>query len=140
MMNLINPSGDLDNTRSASIVCINSIPVLNFCDLTRRSHNMRAIRQGKVSNPQDLEQDVRPDEKIKESDLAKIEREANKKKRKRIKAQMNGEMISPLATSRPNSSAQGSNRNNNQAQNRNNPFDLGGNDDNDMADDDPEQQ
>ena len=149
MVNLINPSGDLDNTKTASIVCINSIPVLNFCDLTRRSHNMRAIRQGKVTNPQDLERDVRPDEKIKESDLAKIEREANKKKRKRIKAQMNGEMISPLATSRPNSSAQGSNGNNNQAQNnRNNPFDLGNNNNNNndddgddmMGDDDPEQQ
>ena len=100
MGNGINASGKLLdekslNHRSASIVCINSKPVLNFCDLTRRSHNMRAILQGKVERPEDLDQEIRLDEKIVESELAQIEREANKKKRKRIKAQMNGQMISP---------------------------------------------
>ena len=108
--------------------------MLNFCDLTRRSHNMQAIRQGKVSNPQDLELELRPDGKVKESDLASIEREANKKKRKRVKAQMNGEMISPLATSRPNSSVQNNNNRNN------NRFNEGNDDDDAGMDDDPEQQ
>jgi len=47
----------------------------------------------------DLEFAILPDEKIKEHDLVAIELEVNKKKRKRMKAQRNGEMISPLATS-----------------------------------------
>ena len=79
-------SGDLESGRNASLVCINSIPVLNVFDLTRASHNMRRIRQGSVSQPQDLESVTKPDEKVKESELSQIEREANKRKRKRVKA------------------------------------------------------
>ena len=56
--------GDLNPNRSPSIVCINSIPVLNVFDMTRTSHNMRRIRQGSISQPQDLESEIRPDEKI----------------------------------------------------------------------------
>jgi len=55
-----------------------------------------------VSQPQDLQSEIVPDEKVKHNELAINEREVNKKKRKRVKAQLNGEMISPLATSRPN--------------------------------------
>ena len=85
---------------------------------------MRKIRSGSISQPQDLDSEIRPDEKIKLSELALIEREANKKKRKRVKAQKNGEMMSPLATSlaasRPSANE---NRNAN-----NDPFNLGDDD------------
>ena len=40
------------------------------------------------------------DDKIKEHDLAIIEKEVNKKKRKRIKAQTSGSMISPASSGR----------------------------------------
>ena len=90
---------------------------------------MRLVRQG---NTQDLESQIKPDENVKESELTVIEREANKKKRKRAKAQLNGEMISPLATSRPtavdNARRPGA---------RENPFDLGDDEDDQN---DPEQQ
>ena len=121
--------------RSNSIVCINSIPVLNFCDLTRSSHNMRRVRQGIVMHPQDLETEERPDEKIKESELTTIEREANKKKRKRVKAQLNGDMISPLNTRPSTRGNEAPNNNRNNGGGGNNPFNLG-----DGEDDDIEQQ
>ena len=87
-------------------------------------------------HPQDLETEERPDEKIKESELTTIEREANKKKRKRVKAQLNGDMISPMNTSRPSTRGnEAPNNNRNNGRGGNNPFNLG-----DGEDDDIEQQ
>ena len=54
---------------------------------------------GNVNKPEDLESQEVPDWKVKEVDLTIIEREVNKKKRKRAKAQRNGEMLDPLQTS-----------------------------------------
>ena len=64
----------------ASIVSISEVPALNVYDLTRRSENMRKIRDGEVTQPQDLACEILPDEKIKASDLVVIEKEVNKKK------------------------------------------------------------
>ena len=86
---------------SGSIIIINQIPILNVFDLTRTSHNMRRLRQGNLHHPEDLESEIVPDDKIKELDLAVIEKEMNKKKLKRAKAQQNGKMFSPLASARP---------------------------------------
>jgi len=86
---------------SGSIIIINQIPLLNVFDLTRTSHNMRRLRQGNLHHPEDLESEIVPDDKIKELDLAVIEKEMNKKKLKRAKAQQNGKMFSPLASARP---------------------------------------
>ena len=76
------------------------IPVLKVFDLTGYSANMRLIRQGAVSQPQDLQSEILPDVKIQQHDLTVIEKEANKKKRQRNKDKQAGEMISPLATNR----------------------------------------
>ena len=92
---------------------------------------MRRVRQGTVQHPQDLETEERPDEKIKESELTTIEREANKKKRKRVKAQLNGDMISPLNTTRPSTQGNAP-ANNNRNNGGNNPFNLGDGEDDDM--------
>ena len=43
---------------------------------------------------------MQPDSKLREEDIAIIEKEVNKKKQKRHKAKKEGSMISPLATSR----------------------------------------
>lgn len=60
--------------------------------MTRRSENSKKIRSGDVD---DLEYATVPDGQIKEDDLFIIEREINKKKRKRVKDQKNGDMMSP---------------------------------------------
>ena len=60
---------------------------------------MQLVRMGNANKPEDLESQMVPDWKVKEVDLTIIEREVNKKKRKRAKAQRNGEMLSPLHTS-----------------------------------------
>ena len=84
-------------------------------------------------HPQDLDTEERPDEKIKESELTTIEREANKKKRKRVKAQLNGDMISPMHTSRPSTRGnEPADNNRNNGGGGNNPFNLGDGEDDDM--------
>ena len=60
---------------------------------------MQLVRMGNFNKPEDLESQEVPDWKVKEADLTIIEREVNKKKRKRAKAQRNGEMLDPLQTS-----------------------------------------
>ena len=78
-------------SRSASVVCINDLPMLNVFDLTHRSHNARLLRSGKaVVAIEDLESQVVPDSGLKETDIALIEKEVNKKKQKRFKAQRDG--------------------------------------------------
>ena len=72
--------------------------MLNVFDLTRRSLNTRLLKSGKSID--DLESQMQPDSKLKEEDIAIIEKEVNKKKQKRHKAKKEGSMISPLATSR----------------------------------------
>ena len=71
--------------------------MLNVFDLTRRSLNTRLLKSGKSID--DLESQMQPDSKLKEEDIAIIEKEVNKKKQKRHKAKKEGSMISPLATS-----------------------------------------
>ena len=84
-------------------------------------------------HPQDLETEERPDEKIKESELTTIEREANKRKRKRVKAQLNGDMISPMHTSRPSTRGnEPADNNRDNGRGANNPFNLGAGEDDDM--------
>lgn len=75
--------------------------MLNVFDLTRRSHNQRKLKEGSILK--DLEFSILPDDHIIEADLAVIERELNKKKRKRFKAQEKGEMLSPLHSNRASS-------------------------------------
>ena len=72
--------------------------MLNVFDLTRRSLNTRLLKSGKSVD--DLESQMQPDSKLREEDIAIIEKEVNKKKQKRHKAKKEGSMISPLATSR----------------------------------------
>ena len=73
--------------------------MLNVFDLTHRSHNARLLRSGKAEVAmEDLESQVVPDSGLKETDIALIEKEVNKKKQKRFKAQRDGQMISPQLT------------------------------------------
>ena len=98
--NLLENSGKLRTSSTlsnTSVVCINSIPMVNLLDLRRRSHNLRKVRSGEID---DLEYAVVPDEQIQEHDLLSIEKEVNKKKRKRRKDQKNGEMLSPTSVVR----------------------------------------
>ena len=76
---------DMASPRTASMICLTSIPVLNIYDMTRESENMRQVRTGSVQDPQDLMSIQVPDDRITEGDLISIEKEANKKKRKRVK-------------------------------------------------------
>ena len=98
--------------RTGSLVVLNEIPLLKLFDLTKRSHNMQKVKQGQALRPEDLEYSTIADEKIKQQDLEVIEMEVNKKKRKREKALINGEMISPLATSRETNSRRSERRQN----------------------------
>ena len=62
-------------------------------DLTKRSANMTKVRQGYLLD--DLEYSIQTDSQIEEKDLAVIEREVNKKKRKKHKEAKKGGMLSP---------------------------------------------
>ena len=79
---------------ATSVVCINQIPMLNMFDLRRRTHNQKKVRDGEVD---DLESALVPDNQVTEQDLELIEKEVNKKKRKRRKDQKNGDMLSPMS-------------------------------------------
>ena len=71
---------------TTSVVSINQIPLLNIFDMRKASSNMQLVRLGNVNKPEDLESQEVPDWKVKEVDLSIIEREVNRKKRKRAKA------------------------------------------------------
>lgn len=88
-----------------SIVSISQMPILNVVDLTRTSINARRLHMGTISQPQDLESKIVPDHKLKEHDLAILEREVNKKQKKRAKALLAGEMNSPMSPKVRNSAA-----------------------------------
>ena len=91
--NPLTASGTTSYGRNASLVCINQIPLLNVLDLTKRSANLAKVRQGRPLD--DLEYQDCADSGIEQADLAVIEKEVNKKKRRKYKEAKTGGMLSP---------------------------------------------
>ena len=87
---------------------------MNVLDLTKRSANLTKVRQGQPLD--DLEYSIQTDSQIEEKDLAVIEREVNKKKRKKHKEAKKGGMLSP-GSCRNSTSVQREEQKNVQAEN-----------------------
>ena len=57
--------------------------MLNIIDLTKRSTNMANLLSGKVLNPEDLEAEIVEDRNYNSADLAAVEIEVNKVRKKK---------------------------------------------------------
>ena len=57
--------------------------MLNIIDLTKRSTNMANLLSGKVRNPEDLEAEIIEDRNYNSADLAAVEIEVNKVRKKK---------------------------------------------------------
>ena len=57
--------------------------MLNIIDLTKRSTNMANLLSGKVRNPEDLEAEIVEDRNYNSADLAAVEVEVNKVRKKK---------------------------------------------------------
>ena len=57
--------------------------MLNIIDLTKRSSNMANLLSGKVLNPEDLEAEIVEDRNYNSADLAAVEIEVNKVRKKK---------------------------------------------------------
>ena len=64
-------------------VSLTQLPVVNVYDLTRRSENMAILKKG-GQGPPDLASETVSDRYLTDSDLALVEVEVNKKKRKKL--------------------------------------------------------
>ncbi len=73
-------------------------------DLRRRSLNLAKLKRSKSGSVrvEDLEQEIVVDNSLCEADLAEVEIEVNKKRKKKMKAELAHEMISPAASVRSN--------------------------------------
>ena len=60
------------------------MPAIHLTDLSRKSSNFILCQTGRVSGPQDLKSQVVPDGKLDECDLYKIEKEVNKRLKKKF--------------------------------------------------------
>ena len=87
-------------------VTLTDLPLLNVIDLTNRSANTRKLKQGQPLD--DLESEVMVDTHLCQEDLAIVEEEVNKKRKKKQEAELKHQMISPASSVR-SSSALGNN-------------------------------
>ena len=67
-------------------------------DLTKRSENYLRLRKGLKC--EDLESEIVIDKSLDEADLPLVEIEVNKKRRKKQRAEMDNQMISPASSVR----------------------------------------
>ena len=68
-------------------ITISELPVVNLTDLTKKSTNFFKCRQGNLRGPDDLESHIIPDGQLEDEDLYLLEKEVNKRTKKRYKAQ-----------------------------------------------------
>ena len=73
-------------------VTISELPMLTVYDLTKRSSNITKYKQGRVQNPADLDTEIVPDDKIDTNDLHRVEKEVNKRQKKRLRAIQQNEL------------------------------------------------
>ena len=73
-------------------ITISELPLINLVDLTKKSANFFKINR--LNGPEDLESDLIPDGQLDDQDLYLIEKEVNKRTKKRFKAQQNNLMMS----------------------------------------------
>lgn len=62
-------------------VQLTDLPLLNVIDLTKRSENVKKLRHGKAV--EDLESEIVVDSHLSQDDLAIVELEVNKKRKKK---------------------------------------------------------
>ena len=79
-------------------ISVTSLPILQVIDLTRRSSNMRKVLKG--AGLADLESEIIEDKTVGLGDLAIIEMEVNKKRKKKHKAEQKNQLISPASSVR----------------------------------------
>ena len=59
------------------------MPLLNVIDLTKRSENIKKLRQNGTTAIKDLESEIVVDSHLSQDDLAIVEIEVNKKRKKK---------------------------------------------------------
>ena len=87
----------IDNNEPVSLT---DLPLLNVIDLTKRSLNFSKLKRNKTLSAEDLEHEIIVDTSLCQADLSEVEIEVNKKRKKKQKAEISNEMMSPASSVR----------------------------------------